>query len=158
MMMPYFLLAFTCWYQMILCCIFDWMNWSYCIGTSVVRVFSFTFLSLHQPSSSKFEVLLINFFHPLGIYAKCLFLVDISGAKAVEILEAYEGTLEDDYPPDNERCEHGEMLLYKVLLIHLFYFFACTCKWLPHMSSLQAFQILEFLLVYNGSDWVGVTS
>ncbi|XP_040958968.1 N-terminal acetyltransferase A complex auxiliary subunit NAA15 [Gossypium hirsutum] len=40
-----------------------------------------------------------------------------NGAKAVEILEAYEGTLEDDYPPDNERCEHGEMLLYKVLLI-----------------------------------------
>ncbi|KAJ6342624.1 hypothetical protein OIU78_010540 [Salix suchowensis] len=34
-------------------------------------------------------------------------------SKAVEILEAYEGTLEDDYPPDNERCEHGEMLLYK---------------------------------------------
>ncbi|XP_062099251.1 N-terminal acetyltransferase A complex auxiliary subunit NAA15-like [Humulus lupulus] len=34
--------------------------------------------------------------------------------KAVEILEAYEGTLEDDFPPDNERCEHGEMLLYKV--------------------------------------------
>jgi len=22
--------------------------------------------------------------------------------------------LEDDYPPENERCEHGEMLLYKV--------------------------------------------
>ncbi|KAA3489308.1 N-alpha-acetyltransferase 16, NatA auxiliary subunit-like [Gossypium australe] len=40
-------------------------------------------------------------------------------AKAVEILEAYEGTLEDDYPPDNERCEHGEMLLYKVLLMHI---------------------------------------
>lgn len=37
-----------------------------------------------------------------------------SGPKAVVILEAYEGTLEDDYPPDNERCEHGEMLLYKV--------------------------------------------
>ncbi|XP_022728524.1 N-terminal acetyltransferase A complex auxiliary subunit NAA15-like, partial [Durio zibethinus] len=36
-----------------------------------------------------------------------------NGAKAVEILEAFEGTLEDDYPPDNERCEHGEMLLYK---------------------------------------------
>ncbi|XP_022745272.1 N-terminal acetyltransferase A complex auxiliary subunit NAA15-like isoform X2 [Durio zibethinus] len=35
-----------------------------------------------------------------------------NGAKAVEILEAFEGTLEDDYPPDNERCEHGEMLLY----------------------------------------------
>ena len=82
--------------------------------------YPFTFLSLHQPSSSKFEVLLINFFHPLGIYAKCLFLVDISGAKAVEILEAYEGTLEDDYPPDNERCEHGEMLLYKVLLMYCF--------------------------------------
>ncbi|KAM1011382.1 hypothetical protein ACFX2C_046727 [Malus domestica] len=37
--------------------------------------------------------------------------------KAVEILEAYEGTLEDDYPPDNERCEHGEMLLYKISLL-----------------------------------------
>ncbi|KAM1077823.1 hypothetical protein ACFX15_024463 [Malus domestica] len=40
--------------------------------------------------------------------------------KAVEILEAYEGTLEDDYPPDNERCEHGEMLLYKVFFIDAF--------------------------------------
>ncbi|GMN37279.1 hypothetical protein TIFTF001_006685 [Ficus carica] len=37
--------------------------------------------------------------------------------KAVEILEAYEGTLEDDFPPDNERCEHGEMLLYKMSLL-----------------------------------------
>ncbi|KAF3450798.1 hypothetical protein FNV43_RR06887 [Rhamnella rubrinervis] len=37
--------------------------------------------------------------------------------KAVEILEAYEGTLEDDYPPENERCEHGEMLLYKISLL-----------------------------------------
>ncbi|KAG5091394.1 hypothetical protein JHK82_050172 [Glycine max] len=33
---------------------------------------------------------------------------------AIEIIEAYEGTLEDDYPPENEWCEHGEMLLYKV--------------------------------------------
>ncbi|KAK6148908.1 hypothetical protein DH2020_016433 [Rehmannia glutinosa] len=39
------------------------------------------------------------------------------GSKAVDILEAYEGTLEDDYPPDNERCEHGEMLLYKISLL-----------------------------------------
>ena len=39
----------------------------------------------------------------------------ISGPKAVDILQAYEGTLEDDYPPDNERIEHGEMLLYKVM-------------------------------------------
>lgn len=38
-------------------------------------------------------------------------------SKAVEILEAYEGTLEDDHPPDNERCEHGEMLLYKISLL-----------------------------------------
>ncbi|CAN6442127.1 unnamed protein product [Victoria cruziana] len=38
-------------------------------------------------------------------------------SKAVDILEAYEGTLEDDYPPDNERYEHGEMLLYKVSLL-----------------------------------------
>ncbi|KAM7480418.1 hypothetical protein LguiA_028631 [Lonicera macranthoides] len=37
--------------------------------------------------------------------------------KAIDILEAYEGTLEDDYPPDNERCEHGEMLLYKISLL-----------------------------------------
>ncbi|KAG5008868.1 hypothetical protein JHK87_017383 [Glycine soja] len=36
--------------------------------------------------------------------------------KAVEILEAYEGTLDEDHPPENERCEHGEMLLYKVFL------------------------------------------
>ncbi|GLU22164.1 hypothetical protein SLE2022_382600 [Rubroshorea leprosula] len=40
-----------------------------------------------------------------------------NAAKAVEILEAYEGTLEDDYPPDNERCEHAEMLLYKISLL-----------------------------------------
>ncbi|KAJ6846813.1 N-alpha-acetyltransferase 15, NatA auxiliary subunit [Iris pallida] len=38
-------------------------------------------------------------------------------SKAVEILEAYEGTLEDDYPPDSERYEHGEMLLYKISLL-----------------------------------------
>ena len=37
-----------------------------------------------------------------------------SSSKAIEVLEAYEGTLEDDYPPENERYEHGEMLLYKV--------------------------------------------
>ncbi|KOM44552.1 hypothetical protein LR48_Vigan05g215700 [Vigna angularis] len=40
-----------------------------------------------------------------------------SASKAIEILEAYEGTLEDDYPPENERCEHGEMLLYKISLL-----------------------------------------
>ncbi|PKA46790.1 peptide alpha-N-acetyltransferase [Apostasia shenzhenica] len=38
-------------------------------------------------------------------------------SKAVDILEAYEGTLEDDCPPENESCEHGEMLLYKVSLM-----------------------------------------
>ncbi|KAG1346243.1 N-terminal acetyltransferase A complex auxiliary subunit NAA15 [Cocos nucifera] len=40
-----------------------------------------------------------------------------NGSKAIEILEAYEGTLEDDYPPENERYEHGEMLLYKISLL-----------------------------------------
>ncbi|XP_073006647.1 N-terminal acetyltransferase A complex auxiliary subunit NAA15 [Typha latifolia] len=40
-----------------------------------------------------------------------------NGSKAIEVLEAYEGTLEDDYPPDNERYEHGEMLLYKISLL-----------------------------------------
>ncbi|XP_012571543.1 N-terminal acetyltransferase A complex auxiliary subunit NAA15-like [Cicer arietinum] len=40
-----------------------------------------------------------------------------NASKAIEILEAYEGTLEDDYPPENERIEHGEMLLYKVSLL-----------------------------------------
>ncbi|KAG6425966.1 hypothetical protein SASPL_110177 [Salvia splendens] len=40
-----------------------------------------------------------------------------NGPKAVDILQAYEGTLEDDYPPDNERIEHGEMLLYKISLL-----------------------------------------
>lgn len=48
-----------------------------------------------------------------------------SALKAIEILEAYEGTLEDDYPPDNERCEHSEMVLYKVLQ-----FIAVTCRFL----------------------------
>ncbi|XP_078432271.1 tetratricopeptide repeat (TPR)-containing protein [Wolffia australiana] len=38
-------------------------------------------------------------------------------SKAVDILDAYEGTLEDDYPPSNERCEHSEMLLYKISLL-----------------------------------------
>ncbi|KAL8098992.1 N-terminal acetyltransferase A complex auxiliary subunit NAA15-like isoform X2 [Apium graveolens] len=37
--------------------------------------------------------------------------------KAVNILEAYEGTLDDNHPPENERCEHGEMLLYKISLL-----------------------------------------
>ncbi|XP_076930942.1 N-terminal acetyltransferase A complex auxiliary subunit NAA15-like [Bidens hawaiensis] len=40
-----------------------------------------------------------------------------NASKAIDILEAYEGTLEDDYPPESERCEHGEMLLYKVSLL-----------------------------------------
>ncbi|KAG2590122.1 hypothetical protein PVAP13_5NG284600 [Panicum virgatum] len=39
-----------------------------------------------------------------------------NSSKAIEVLEAYEGTLEDDYPPDNERYEHSEMLLYKISL------------------------------------------
>ncbi|XP_057532702.1 N-terminal acetyltransferase A complex auxiliary subunit NAA15 isoform X3 [Amaranthus tricolor] len=43
--------------------------------------------------------------------------LDSNASKGVEILEAYEGTLEEDYPPDNERCEHSEMLLYKVSLL-----------------------------------------
>lgn len=45
----------------------------------------------------------------------CIFGLFTSASKAIDILEAYEGTLDDDYPPDNERCEHGEMLLYKVI-------------------------------------------
>ncbi|CAL5210657.1 unnamed protein product [Lathyrus oleraceus] len=40
-----------------------------------------------------------------------------NASKAVEILEAYEGTLENDYPPDNERGEHVEMILYKISLL-----------------------------------------
>ncbi|XP_073048390.1 N-terminal acetyltransferase A complex auxiliary subunit NAA15-like [Primulina eburnea] len=43
--------------------------------------------------------------------------LNFNGSKAVDILEAYEGTLEDDYPPDNERSEHGEMLLYKISML-----------------------------------------
>ena len=48
-----------------------------------------------------------------------------SASKGVEILEAYEGTLEEDYPPDNERCEHSEMLLYKVFYILLLLYVLC---------------------------------
>eukprot|EP00271_Cylindrocystis_brebissonii_P017542 TRINITY_DN4604_c0_g2_i1.p1 TRINITY_DN4604_c0_g2~~TRINITY_DN4604_c0_g2_i1.p1 ORF type:complete len:965 (+),score=256.92 TRINITY_DN4604_c0_g2_i1:597-3491(+) len=36
---------------------------------------------------------------------------------AVKILEAYEGTLEEEVPPDSERYEHSEMLLYKVMVL-----------------------------------------
>ncbi|KAK7255315.1 hypothetical protein RIF29_28722 [Crotalaria pallida] len=43
--------------------------------------------------------------------------LNANASKAVEILEAYEGTLEEDHPPENERCEHGEMLLYKISLL-----------------------------------------
>ncbi|CAN0878301.1 N-terminal acetyltransferase A complex auxiliary subunit NAA15 [Linum grandiflorum] len=43
--------------------------------------------------------------------------LNLNASKAIDILEAYEGTLEADYPPDNERCEHGEMLLYKISLL-----------------------------------------
>ena len=32
------------------------------------------------------------------------FISITSASKAIDILEAYEGTLEDDYPPENERC------------------------------------------------------
>lgn len=54
-----------------------------------------------------------------------------SGSKAIEILEAYEGTLEDDYPPENERCEHGEMLLYKVKP----YYLSFGTPFLLHLAS-----------------------
>lgn len=37
--------------------------------------------------------------------------------QAAEVLEAYEKTLEEDYPPENERYEHSEMLLYKISLL-----------------------------------------
>lgn len=36
---------------------------------------------------------------------------------AVNILNAYEGTLEEDFPPDSERYEHSEMLLYKATVL-----------------------------------------
>ncbi|WOH05562.1 hypothetical protein DCAR_0624981 [Daucus carota subsp. sativus] len=40
-----------------------------------------------------------------------------NASKAFDILEAYEGTLDNNHPPENERCEHGEMLLYKISLL-----------------------------------------
>lgn len=52
----------------------------------------------------------------------CFCLPTCSSAKAIDVLEAYEGTLEDDYPPDNERYEHSEMLLYKVPVPYLLCF------------------------------------
>ncbi|XP_024374282.1 N-terminal acetyltransferase A complex auxiliary subunit NAA15 isoform X1 [Physcomitrium patens] len=38
-------------------------------------------------------------------------------AMAVNILDAYEGTLEEDFPPESERYEHSEMLLYKATVL-----------------------------------------
>jgi peptide alpha-N-acetyltransferase len=36
---------------------------------------------------------------------------------AANILDAYEGTLEEDFPPKSERYEHSEMLLYKATVL-----------------------------------------
>ena len=35
----------------------------------------------------------------------------------------WRGTLEEDHPPKNERCEHEKMLLYKVFI------WLCVCSW-----------------------------
>lgn len=70
-----------------------------------------------------FMSILLTRFHQVGAFFTLLIpLLFVSGSKAVDILQAYEGTLEDDYPPDNERCEHGEMLLYKVASLICFKF------------------------------------
>lgn len=62
-----------------------------------------------------------------------LYYLFASGSNAIEILEAFERTLEDDYPPENERFEHGEMLLYKV-------WFRCMI-WYPCLLYLAAWWI-----------------
>ncbi len=49
-----------------------------------------------------------------------VYCVGFSPSMAVKILEAYEGTLEEDSPPDNERYEHSEMLLYKVSMCNIY--------------------------------------
>lgn len=36
---------------------------------------------------------------------------------AASILDSYEGTLEEDFPPESERYEHSEMLLYKATVL-----------------------------------------
>ena len=63
--------------------------------------------------------IIISFF---WLFVIPIFWMCTSSFKAVEILEAYEGTLDEDHPPENERCEHGEMLLYKVFL------WLCVCS------------------------------
>jgi len=60
------------------------------------------------------------------------FKYETSASKAIEILEAYEGTLEDDYPPENERIEHGEMILYKVFPLANLY---CCYLWIAYCIS-----------------------
>jgi hypothetical protein len=40
--------------------------------------------------------------------------VGFSPSMAIKILEAYEGTLEEYSPTNNERYDHNEMFLYKV--------------------------------------------
>lgn len=76
----------------------------------------YIFLILEQ-----FFMIKLSFFFVSYPLSSCL--------KAVEILEAYEGTLEEDYPPDNERCEHGEMLLYKVMSETLIIYFNLLNKY-----------------------------
>ncbi|XP_019448115.1 PREDICTED: N-alpha-acetyltransferase 15, NatA auxiliary subunit-like isoform X1 [Lupinus angustifolius] len=66
-----------------------------------------------------------------------------NASKAVEILEAYEGTLEDDFPPENERCEHGEMLLYKISLLEECGFLERALEEL-HKKELEIVDKLEY--------------
>ncbi|KAF1859666.1 hypothetical protein Lal_00010250 [Lupinus albus] len=66
-----------------------------------------------------------------------------NASKAVEILEAYEGTLEDDFPPENERCEHGEMLLYKISLLEECGFLEKALEEL-HKKELEIVDKLEY--------------
>ncbi len=68
------------------------------------------------------------------------YCVGFSPSMAVKILEAYEGTLEEDSPPDNERYEHSEMLLYKVTCgiipvpLQYMYSVAARVKWIQQIS------------------------
>lgn len=67
---------------------------------------------------------------------------------AVQILTAYEGTLEDEIPPPSEKYEHSEMLLYKVSSAiiaeqHIAYSPCCTYytrQWREHDSRVLASQ------------------
>ncbi|PKU72316.1 peptide alpha-N-acetyltransferase [Dendrobium catenatum] len=102
--------------------------------------------SVARGSSPELDYDLEDVFSHLNQAAVIKFIEHCS--EAIDILDAYEGTLEDDYPPENERCEHGEMLLYKIVLI-----FSNPVDVMDAVLYFNRFPITDVLSVLNNNFW-----